>query len=266
MKCKKKTEGRCFDCGISISSMNSVCGGCIHKLKQCEKCKKFNLPDAAICSCPKCNSLLNQSPLPRSITPSKPVEEFCSECANLLTKCTCILDLNCSLCNKPIPKLDGKICYKCKNDPKVKCSYCNKMTPKRFLTCNLCAKQLIKCEECGMHGIDTRKCENISCSRSNVAVSNEKNTEKITEHRTRNGSVHTEIKNKIKCRICDRELSSAYGFCLDCKLKINNSTCKFCQSFICKDLCEICMRSTHQCLLCEHQCHIADINCPICSN
>ena len=263
IKCKRKTDGRCNDCDLTINYRCYICEECTNMLKQCTYCKKFSLPDARVCSNINCR---NSSNLSEKNTPSKKLEDVCKKCLRKINKCTCELDIDCSICKQAIQKIDGKICYKCQNIPNLGCLYCNKTTPKNYFACKSCIKKLKKCEKCGYYGIDLKKCENFLCANSMIIVPTIKNNGSTIEYPEKNGNAHTKIKKSTICRICNRELNEAYGFCLDCKLKFSSPKCKFCDIIICKNLCEICIRSTDQCLICKHRYHIADITCPNCSN
>ncbi|OMJ90789.1 hypothetical protein SteCoe_6769 [Stentor coeruleus] len=259
--CKNKTSGFCDTCNQKIEKENRICEICSNKLFQCEYCRKFRFKKLDKCPNRLCNGK-NLSPTRNLKFETSPSQQ-CKVCRMKPSNCICIQGSKCCGCNKVISRNEIAKCYSCAVISPNKCADCieGKGVAGRRLLCKGCYDKLEKCSNCGCKHIKGKKCESSRCSvvisenspstldtLEDLSLSLSKTSASTKAHTK---SIHT------NCKICDRSLSSNYGFCLDCKLKIITPLCKFCRSGKCTDLCENCIRSTILCENCNHQYHIA---------
>lgn len=261
--CKRKTTGYCDTCEQKISHENCVCESCTSKLFQCEHCKKFRFKKSEKCPYRLCNKK-NLSPT-RSVKFESSPSQQCKVCKMKLSNCTCPQSNKCYSCNKTISKNEYTKCYRCSVSSPRKCADCseNKGLIGKNLLCRGCSERLEKCLNCGGKYIKGRKCESSRCSvvmpENSPSVLDQLEDLTLSPSKPITTSKNFTKSTPTTCKICDHLLSSNYGFCLDCKLKIITPICKFCRSQKCIDLCENCIRSTKTCEICNHQCHIATI-------
>lgn len=235
-RCKKKCDGTCPDCGLRVTNGNFVCEDCTNTLKKCGGCEKFNFADMEKCA--NCAESFSS--------------QKCGDCKQSIKNCVCRIDEKCGFCHKSFLKTDEKFCSKCLDQ--LSCPQCVKKLKPEISICKSCARNLVTCKKCGSIYAKSQKCSNLLCNSIEVKSPKEKANE-----------IPLKLSKLTNCKLCTQELSAAYGFCMDCKLKINSAKCKFCSSNICWDLCEVCIRSSEECSKCNHRYHISEETCLNCS-
>ena len=277
-RCKQRTDLRCPDCGVNVTIGIFVCAECTSTLVKCSDCGKFNFPEDKACTYAGCSKVSSISDSPSKATTTltstdktdnlRSSQQRCTKCSLSSKLCICNIYDKCAACSIRILTLDDKFCSKCLSKSGGSCSDCGS---KEFTICAACLKNSKKCKKCRNVMINSEICENESCQSSlstSVNDSAKSPLGSMTESIKKNGTDLAKRSSKLRtaCKVCERELSLSYGFCLDCKLKMNSPMCKFCNCNVCRDLCEMCIRSTQQCVKCSHSYHIIEPSCPVCIN
>lgn len=252
------------ECGFQNHHTWKVCGKCSViradvKGWACEKCTFINGLESFLCKSCGIGTHYQRKTMKKEKVEVKLNRKKCKICEEMVEiSCNkCFLGYECKVCKEYIPKRDGIICVKCKSQTVNKeCISCEFLVHGLNYICSNCTKELWQCKKCSFFNYpDAENCSTIAC----IGRKSEEFICKVIEVEP--------IKNQElekKCICCGETCKENFSFCLNCKLKTTEKTCRFCRAKPQKNLCESCIYSTKCCQKCKKHSLLTSTFCPDC--